>query len=162
MRPVQAAALLLAIHIGVLSSCGRVAPPDRMGDEPQSLPPAATGEKPFVHEVGRRGENLTLISKWYTGSAGNWKAVVRANPSIEPRRIRIGERIVIPAELLQRREPMPADYTIRAARQTEKMVPAPSEDNRSEGVDLFGPVDSTGSAAGQDDDTEAILENLEQ
>lgn len=122
----------------------------------------ATKDKPFVHEVGRKGENLTLISKWYTGSAGNWMAVARANPSIEPRRIRVGERIVIPGELLQRREPMPADYGIRASGQTEKKVSPPSEDNRSKAVDLFGPVDSTDRAAGEDDGPEAILENLDQ
>ncbi|HKJ66007.1 MAG TPA: hypothetical protein VJ969_11430, partial [Desulfopila sp.] len=77
--------LILTIHVALLSGCSQVATTSRVQDT--SPPPAVTTkEKPFTHTVGRKGENLTLISKWYTGSVGNWPAIARANPSIRPDR----------------------------------------------------------------------------
>jgi len=60
----------------------------------------------FVHTVQRRGETFTTISKWYTGNSGNAKALVSANPGINPNRIRIGSQVKIPEGVLKTRDPM--------------------------------------------------------
>jgi hypothetical protein len=61
----------------------------------------------YVHEVRRSGETLISIAEWYTGSRDNWKAIAKANPQMNPNRIFIGDNIIIPENLLIRRDPMP-------------------------------------------------------
>lgn len=60
------------------------------------------------HTVSRRGETLTRIAEWYTGSGSNWRAIQAANSGLNPKRLQIGERIYIPSTLVFRRSPMPA------------------------------------------------------
>ena len=61
----------------------------------------------FVHQVRWRGETLSLIAKWYTGHYGNWKALAQANPSLNPNRIALGNRIYIPPEKMKTQKPLP-------------------------------------------------------
>lgn len=61
----------------------------------------------FVHQVRWRGESLSLIAKWYTGHYGNWKALARANPGLNPHRIVLGDRIHIPPEIMKTKRPLP-------------------------------------------------------
>jgi len=96
----------------------------------------------FVHKVTWRGETLSYISKWYTGKYTNWKRVAKANPRINPNRIRKGDEIVIPTHLLKRRRPMPKNYVARLTKKTkkadvqpEKQDPAPERN----ALPLFGP-----------------------
>jgi len=61
----------------------------------------------FEHRVKWRGESLSLIAKWYTGHFGNWKALARANPGLNPNRIALGNRIYIPPEMMKTKKPLP-------------------------------------------------------
>ena len=61
----------------------------------------------FEHRVKWPGETLSLIAKWYTGSYGNWKAIVPANPGLNPNRIAVGDVINIPPEMMKTKKPLP-------------------------------------------------------
>lgn len=68
----------------------------------------ARQESPYIdHIVQYPGETLSIIANWYTGSGRNWELVLDANPGVDPRRIRLGDLIRIPRELLTREDPMP-------------------------------------------------------
>ena len=63
-----------------------------------------------LHTVRWRGENLYVIAKWYTGDGENWRVLARANPELEPDRIRVGETIRIPEKIMQTKKPLPQDF----------------------------------------------------
>ncbi len=97
---------------------------------------------PFVHTVTWPGESLSHISKWYTGKYANWKMIAKANPNLNPNRIRKGEKILIPQALLKRQQPLPKDFIAKVtAKQKEtkgetKTQTATTEENL---LPLFGP-----------------------
>ncbi len=98
-----------------------------------ALEPELKKEEPKVpqyleHVVRWSGESFSLISKWYTGKFSNWKALVKANPEINPRRMRKGQIIRIPMELVKTQEPMPKSFV-------EKYTSKKSEEEPV----LFGP-----------------------
>ncbi|MGD2096493.1 MAG: LysM domain-containing protein [Desulfobacterales bacterium] len=67
----------------------------------------------FVHQVRWRGETLSLIAKWYTGHYGNWKALAKANPDLNPNHIVLGHRIQIPPEMMKTRKRLPRKVVAR-------------------------------------------------
>ena len=86
----------------------KVKPAPEPPAKPESKPPE---ESPYlVHKVRWPNETLSLIAKWYTGRTENWKAIAKANPTLHPRRIRLGREIKIPAELLKTIVPMPREF----------------------------------------------------
>jgi hypothetical protein len=121
---------------------------DREEAEAASAEPIASSETPkplprhsadspesrteyYKHTVRWSGESLSLIAKWYTGSFKNWRTLADTNPQINPRLIKKGDVISIPAALLQTKEPLPqkvaAKYTPNyfahtVKRDGEKMV----------------------------------------
>jgi len=131
---------------------------------PEPRPPepeTVTEPVPYVHTVRRSGETLMVISRWYTGSADNWKRLVEANNGINPRQIRVGDKILIPEELVKTQQPMPADFM--ASKVQDKRVPTsrslkkPTETNR---IDLFGPIEN--NEAGENPDVVGLpLESIE-
>ena len=75
------------------------------------MQPEPPKEPPYlVHTVKWPGETLALIAKWYTGDTENWRAIAKANPKLDPRRIRLRSQIQIPSELLKNREPMSREF----------------------------------------------------
>ncbi len=91
---------------------------------PPAQPPSRSKEVPFVHKVRWKGETLFQISKWYTGSPYNWKAIAAANPGLDPDRILIDDDIVIPKELLKNRKPL-AKEALPSFEKKNKVSPAP-------------------------------------
>lgn len=73
---------------------------------PQPAPVVAE-PKYLVHEVKYSGETLGLIAAWYTGKTGNWPLIEAANPGLKPTRIRLGDLIQVPEELVVKSDPMP-------------------------------------------------------
>ena len=59
------------------------------------------------HTVKYPGETLGVISKWYTGTAANWRAILAFNPAMKATRIRLGDIVRIPRSLVIRDSPMP-------------------------------------------------------
>jgi hypothetical protein len=87
----------------------------------------------FVHKVRWQGETLSIIAKWYTGKAGNWKKLANTNAKFDPVRLQKGYKILIPRPLLKTTADMPEDFVRRYARR-----PAVST-AEEESVSLFGP-----------------------
>ena len=69
----------------------------------------------YKHTVRWPGESLSLIASWYTGTSKNWHKLAKANPGLNPNRIKDGNVIMIPSSLLKTRLPLPqkvaAKYT---------------------------------------------------
>lgn len=144
--------LILLIVVLLPAGCSRT-----VTEQVFSSPPTPVKEKPFTHKVRTPGENLNRISSWYTGSGRNWPAIVEANPAIDPRRIMIGDLIIIPRHLLKTREPMAKDYRTPGTvkEKTRYTSPAPQA-SASLTDELFGPIDSEES----DSSSEKIEANL--
>ena len=97
----------------------------------------------YSHKVRWPNETLYLIAKWYTGTARNWKAIAKANPELDPKKMAIGVTIAIPEDLLISRKPMPFSFLRPLVR--KKVKPAAPPDKISmpaEPPKLFGPIDS--------------------
>lgn len=76
----------------------------------EPLPKNFTGEHRedyYRHTVRWPGESLSLIASWYTGSHRNWRKLARANPQLNPNRIKKGNVIRIPQSLLKTRAALP-------------------------------------------------------
>lgn len=113
-------------------------------DSPQEVRPLPQAEVKYLnHKIKWRRENLSLIAHWYTGSAKNWVHLVEANPGIEPKRIKIGDTILIPEDLLKTRRPMPKKF-LSSATDNKKEPPSASakQPDSSDNIDLFGPIDT--------------------
>jgi hypothetical protein len=99
-------------------------PPAKVKVVPEALPatqPEQSKESPsLVHTVKWPGETLALIAKWYTGDTENWRAIAKANPKLDSRRIRLGSQIQIPSELLKTREPMPRELVTSGGAKRKK------------------------------------------
>ena len=67
----------------------------------------------YRHTVRWPGESMSLIARWYTGSSGNWRKLAKANPRLNPNRIKKGNVISIPPALLKTREPLPQKVAAR-------------------------------------------------
>jgi hypothetical protein len=150
MRRITFLSLLL---VGLLTHC--VSAPRQPGPMPpapeavpsptqakEEPPPSAPRPQPYVHEVRWPEETLSHIALWYTGSSNNWKKIVEANPGLKRLRINIGDKILIPEELLKVRRPMPRDYVhplTAPRRPTSSRSLLPSKEPRKE--ELFGPVE---------------------
>ena len=94
----------------------------------------------FVHKVRWSGEPLSIIAKWYTGKFDHWRSLAKANPKLNPKRIYIGKRIVIPEDLLKTRKPMPKSFLDQFSpekKTAETPKKAPTEENKE--PQLFGP-----------------------
>ena len=105
-------------------------------------PPVPPAKKSyFTHAVRFSGETVSIIAGWYTGDIENWKALAEANPNIDPNRIFVGLKILIPEDLLKTREPMPKEFVDGFYRKKEKAPPAkPSPPPaKEEEPKLFGP-----------------------
>ena len=93
---------------------------------------------PFVHTVRWVGESVSLIAKWYTGSYKNWRKIAAANPKLNPNIIRIGDKIVIPQELLKTKDPMKRDF-ISSSKKKSEPVKSEEHSKEAESTELFGP-----------------------
>ena len=106
--------------------------------------PAQTEANPYLHVVRWEGETLSLIALWYSASWQNWKAVARANPGLDPDRIRIGDRILIPRSLLKKKSPMPFDFIHPSAGRTRTNKPGGKPAAVTGKIELFRPPATAG------------------
>ncbi|MCC6933624.1 MAG: hypothetical protein IT292_10290 [Deltaproteobacteria bacterium] len=104
---------------------------------------------PLAHTISFSGENLALIARWYTGDSANWKVIAAENPSIIPNKMRLGDRVIIPARILKTRDPLPKDYVWKG--QKAKEVPA------VEGVDAANSSSSTAAMEASSSSAPAMI-----
>ena len=82
----------------------------------EALPQNYAGDyckKCYRHTVRWPGESMSLVARWYTGASKNWRKLAKANPRINPNRIKKGNVIVIPTKMLKTREPLPQKIAAR-------------------------------------------------
>ena len=107
---------------------------------PESKSAKEAEQAQFVHTVRWSGETLSFIAKWYTGSFQNWKGLAAANPELNPDRIRIGDKIVIPQGLLKTQEPMPQDFLPTSSPEDKPRAPQEEKPKaETEELELYGP-----------------------
>ena len=68
---------------------------------------AAEADASFYGQTGgsytvQRGDTLGKIAKRILGSSKRWREIARANPSINPNRLRVGDKLVIPGAAPER------------------------------------------------------------
>ena len=116
--------------------------PEAASMAPAEALPSVPQPQPLIHQVRWSGETLSHIARWYTGSQSNWEKIAEANPGLKPRRIRVGDKILIPEALLKIRKLMPRDY-VHSLTAPKKPLSTRSvrrsADQRKE--ELFGPVE---------------------
>lgn len=76
------------------------------------------------HTVMYPGETLSLIARWYTGQSGNWEIILDHNGNLDPRRLRLGDLVKIPQELLVRDDSMPKAFVEKANAKIGAKAPA--------------------------------------
>jgi LysM repeat protein len=99
--------------IALLLTCVGCATIEQIAKEVrEKLPFLSKRTKPsyYIHEVRWPGETLSIIAKWYTGNMENWHHLAKANPHLDPYRIRIGTKIRIPPKSLHTQKPMPREF----------------------------------------------------
>jgi len=156
--------LLVLSFIWILNCCAYQHPPLQPAPE---VPPAPVEIKPetpvavpdtpaleiptpaepeprfYLHKVRWPEETLSHIAKWYTGTVKNWKAIAKANPELDPKKIDTGDTISIPEDLLTSRKPMPLSFMRASVR--KKGIPSSSSNKtsiKSESPKLFRPIES--------------------
>ena len=96
----------------------------------------------FAHTVKQDGEKMEMIAGWYTGNAANWEVIARANPRINPNRLKAGNEIFIPPKLLKTRQPISKLQSAPTA-ETPKPKPTAAEKKitpvEEEEIKIFGP-----------------------
>ncbi len=114
--------------------------------------------EPYVHKVRWPGENLSLIARWYTGSGKNWMTIAKANPQIKSNRIIVGDKIIIPENLLKRRDAMPLSFLNTSSRNKPFQTP-PSKQSSVGSYELFKP--ETTEQPLTESDTNPLFEPIE-
>jgi hypothetical protein len=129
-----------------VSAPGEIAPLPEQASLPPAPAPPAEGEAPaevtyFTHTVRFGGETVSIIAGWYTGDIENWKALVEANSNIDPKRVLVGNKILIPEDLLKTREPMPQKFVdnFYKPKQEKGQATKPRPSLSAEEPKLFGP-----------------------
>jgi hypothetical protein len=91
------------------------------------------------------GETVSIIAAWYTGDLDNWKVLAevmtRNNPNADIKRIYVGNKILIPENLLKTRETMTKEFvdSFYKTSKPEKVAPKPIPPQAEEEPKLFGP-----------------------
>lgn len=114
----------------------------------------------YYHRVKYSGETLSLVAKWYTGDADNWRALTKANPKLDPNCINVGDKIRIPHAILNTRRPMTRSFVVASTKKKQPTTtsntpsdvktsttaknesepqPADSSPKEPEVLELFGP-----------------------
>ena len=155
MRVMRTAVSCLALVFSIFGSygCNLMQPATPRDKPPQTeqLGPEKPKTTYYTHIIKWPGENLIRIARWYTGSEKNWQRIVEANPAIDPKRIKIGDSILIPEDLMKTHEPMPRRYLAPVVPPDKKKVPIKTKEAselseksrpKTEEVELFGPIDT--------------------
>lgn len=98
----------------------RSSPPHSKPAPPPKEAAPLPSEKPlpeetyYTHTVKHGGETISIIAAWFTGDLDNWKVLAevmtRNNPNADIKRIYVGNKILIPENLLKTRETMPKEF----------------------------------------------------
>lgn len=137
MNTIRLISVCLIVATSVLSGCSLFETKDT------TWKPVKQKARPLLHTVRWPGETLPMIAKWYTADHRNADALAYANPTINPERLRVGNRIFIPVNLIKKRNPLPETYIKRfnkKARPQKSLIKKPVKPKTKEDeFELFGP-----------------------
>jgi hypothetical protein len=140
------------VATATLSACSQSA---------RSTQPPPQTQQYLTHTVQYSGETLANISKWYTGQPSNWTIIQEANPSLNPRKLRIGYTVQIPQSLIVRADAFPKPKTTQVVRQDTPALEPASDSNASPQTTDFtyknSAVDSPQAAALVGDNSSTAL-----
>lgn len=88
-RSIPLAALLL-VSIGCVTS-GNDAIRARV-----NMPPPVLERSEFLYHRAMPGETFASIAKWYSGEAGKWREIEKANPGMNPWRLKKDDIVKVP------------------------------------------------------------------
>lgn len=177
--------LLMFAALGGTTSCSRAQTAAHQKSAPPYIPPAISQEalnsllrenspkappetksELWAHKVRNRRETFFSIAQWYTGSGMNWPRLMEANPKIDPRRIHVGDTVLIPVDLLKTRSPMPADFPHTKRKRPKTKRPKSPGDNlpeKNEAPALFGPIENDAQPVEPtQNELPALMETLDQ
>ncbi|MCK5230320.1 MAG: LysM peptidoglycan-binding domain-containing protein [Desulfobulbaceae bacterium] len=88
----------------------------------------------YTHTVKLPGESLSIIAKWFTGDLKNWETLAKYNPTINPNRIFLGDKIQIPRPLMIRHDRMTQKFIEESQPKSRQRVSpaAPPEETGEE------------------------------
>ncbi len=109
--------------------------PESKSAKPAEIP--EQGPAFYTHPVRWPGETISHIAQWYTGSQMNWKTIVKANSGFDPKKMDIGNEILIPEHLLKTTEPMPKEF-LRPAKPKQAVLPLTRDKPKTEAAGLEG------------------------
>ena len=117
---------------------------------------------PLEHTIMYNGETLALIARWYTGDAANWKAIAAQNPDLVPTKMRLGNKVFIPVQLLKTREPMPKNYVGKHEKAKEPTLTesAASAGAPEVGTSSVSSASSTSAESVTEDTNKAVTESI--
>ena len=96
----------------------------------------------FAYTVKRDSEKMENIARWYTGNPANRNLLAKANPDLNPDRLKAGDEVYIPENLLKNRQPMPPTESTAAESEPADQTPPAEPDAKpatDEKIKLFGP-----------------------
>ncbi|TKB27024.1 LysM peptidoglycan-binding domain-containing protein [Desulfopila sp. IMCC35006] len=106
----------------------------------------------YVHTVSVPNESISIIARWYTGDQKNWVLLAKCNPTINPNRIFLGNKIKIPRRMITRPTPLPPEFVQQSQTEPQRkrkkkisqakttVTPAaPAAPAKEEAPLLFGP-----------------------
>ena len=64
----------------------------------------------YIHTVKLPDESISIIAKWFTGDLMNWEVLAKYNPTINPNRIFLGDKIKIPRDIMTTHAPMTPEF----------------------------------------------------
>ncbi|MCP4342497.1 MAG: LysM peptidoglycan-binding domain-containing protein [Desulfobulbaceae bacterium] len=77
----------------------------------------------YIHTVKLPDESISIIAKWFTGDLMNWEVLAKHNPTINPNRIFLGNKIRIPRDIMTRHTPMTPEFIEASQPQTRRKKP---------------------------------------
>jgi len=81
---------------------------------------AAYPEGYYIHTVSLPDESISIIAKWFTGDLLNWEVLAKCNPTINPNRIFLGDKIRIPRSIMTRHPPMTPEFVQESQPQAQR------------------------------------------
>lgn len=87
----------LLLSTALLTACGTAPRRDMNTLDPSQTTAEAT---PDLYYTVERGDLLSGIARELTGAASNWETIAEANGISDPRKLRVGQQIVVPGYLL--------------------------------------------------------------
>ncbi len=107
--------------------------------------PVKQKKQVFIHIVRWEDESYEMIAKWYTGKKQNVEPIINANPTLNPEKLYVGDKVYIPKKILHTRKSFSRiyieDYNKKSVKKVKKkyIPPVTKPAKKNEDFQLFGP-----------------------